>query len=134
MALSPCLCFASVIGISAVHEQCVTDHITCAGAAEPQHGRGNLLWLGNATDWFILQKLGQDLGITAGQRLRHWRIDRAWADRVDADLPGGVFEGGSLRQADHAVLGCVIGREPGTPMTPPIDEQLTIALPPFRSI
>src|SRR5437879_10578796 len=67
MALSPCLSFASVSGISAVHEQCVTDHITCAGAAEPQHGRGNLLWLGNATDWFILQKLGQDLGITAGR-------------------------------------------------------------------
>src|SRR6266700_6932562 len=96
--------------IAAIHEERVTDHKASTRAAEPEDGCGNLLRFAEAPDWFVLHHFGQGLGITAGHRLHHWRLDRAWANRVYADATGGVFEGGSLGQAEHTVLVSVIGR------------------------
>ena len=91
----------------------MTDHKAGTRAAEPQDGGGNLLRFAQAPDGFALHHFVQDVGIPADHRLHHWRLDCAWANRVDADAPGGVFEGGSLGQAEHPVLGGVIGRQSG---------------------
>src|SRR5690348_15606142 len=104
---------SSACRIAAVHQERVTDHKAGTRAAEPQDGCGNLLRLAQAPDGFALHHFGQDLGITTDHRLHHWRLDRAWANRVDADATGGVFEGSRLGQAEHAVLGSVIGRQSG---------------------
>src|SRR6266487_5056496 len=104
---------SSACRIATVHEERVTDHKAGTRAAEPEDGCGNLLRLAEAPDWFVLHHFVQDFGITADHRLHHWRLDRTWTDRVDADATGSVFEGGSLGQADHAVLGSVIGRQSG---------------------
>src|SRR2546421_11753954 len=92
----------SACRIAAIHQERVTDHKAGTRAAEPEHGCGNLLRFTEASDGFVLHHFGQGFGITAGHRLHHWRLDRAWANRVDADATGGVFEGGTLGQADVA--------------------------------
>src|SRR5438477_3433160 len=102
----------STCRIAAVHQERVTDHKARTRAAEPEDGCGNLLRFTEASDGFVLHHFGQGFGITAGHRLHHGRLDRAWANRVDADATGGVFEGGRLGQAEHAVLSSVIGRQP----------------------
>src|SRR5947209_9738058 len=101
----------SACRIAAIHEERVTDHKASTRATEPEDGCGNLLWFAEAPDWFVLHHFVQDFGITADHRLHHWRLDRAWANRVDADATSGVFEGGRLGQAEHAVLGRGIGRQ-----------------------
>nr|WP_236023053.1 hypothetical protein [Dictyobacter formicarum] len=82
-------------------------------ATEPENGTRNLLWLAQTPNWFVLHHPGQGSRITADHRLRHWRLDGPWANRVDTDATGGVVEGGSLRQAEHAVLGGLIGPQSG---------------------
>src|SRR5690348_6784713 len=104
---------SSACRIAAIHQERVTDHKAGTRATEPEDGSRNLLWFAQAPDWLVLHHFGQGFGITAGHRLHHGRLDRAWTDRVNADATGGVFEGGRLGQAEHAVLGRVIGRPSG---------------------
>src|SRR5438034_11776921 len=73
----------SACRIAAIHQERVTDHKAGTRARQPEDGCGNLLRLAKAPDWFALHHFGQGLGITAGHRLHHWRLDRAWANRVD---------------------------------------------------
>ena len=52
-----------------------------------------------------------DRELAAGDHVGdHRRLDRAGADRVDADAARRVLERGALGQAEHAVLGGVVGR------------------------
>ena len=64
----------------------------------------------------------------------HRGLDRAGADRVDADAAGRVLQGGAGGQPDHPVLGGVVGGPPGSPTRPPREEQLTIAPLPWARI
>src|SRR6266704_1407796 len=99
----------SACGVPAINNEGVADYEACAGAAKPKNGSGDLLGPTESPNrqvshdvfhcvWFLSQHVGN-----------HWRIDRPWAHRIDANSSGGIFERSALCQADHSVLGCMVG-------------------------
>src|SRR3954469_21188337 len=117
----------SMRGVTAVHGEGMADYETGAGAAQPQHGSGDLLRPAETPDRLIAHDFFHGLRLL-GQHFGHHRgFDRARAHGVDADAARGVFEGCTLRKPDHAVLSRWYMARPGSPIRPPIEEQLTIA-------
>src|SRR6266513_6116586 len=100
----------SARGVSAIDNERVPDHEACARAAEPKNGSGDLLRPTKSPNRLVSQDVFHGVWFL-GQHVRnHRRIDRPWAYRIDANSSGGIFERSALRQPDHAVLGCMVGR------------------------
>src|SRR6266705_1195552 len=98
----------SARGVSAIDNECVADHEACAGAAKPKNGRGDLLRPTKSSNRLVLQDVFHGVGFLSQHVGNHWRIDRPWAHRIDANSSGGIFERSALRQPDHSVLGCMV--------------------------
>src|SRR4051812_7287986 len=101
--------FLSARGISAIDNQCVADHKACAGAAQPKNGRSDLLRPTKSPNRLVLQDVFHGIWFLSQHVRNHWRIDRPWAHRINANSSGGIFERCALRQPDHSVLGCMVG-------------------------
>jgi hypothetical protein len=103
----------SLGGVAAVDGKGDADDETCSGAAQPQHGCGDLLGVSEAAD----RCRGGGFGVVEfafGDHVGdHRGLDGAWADGVDADAAGCVLQGGAGGQPDHAVLGGVVGAAAG---------------------
>src|SRR5215203_5660704 len=99
----------SVRGETAVDRQADTDHEARAGAAQPQHRRGDLLGSAEAANRLLFHDLGYRVRLAFEHVGDHRGVDRAGADRVDADAARRVLDTCALGHADHGVLGPVIG-------------------------
>ena len=97
----------------AIDGEGVADHVARAGAAEPEHGRGDLLGPARAADGDVLRDLGVRLLVPADDVAGDLRVDQAGIDRVHADAVLDVFQAGRPRQADHAVLRGDVGADAG---------------------
>src|SRR4051794_3660560 len=91
--------------LAAVDDHGVPDNEAGPGRAEPHDGRGDLLRTTHPPDRLLRNHLRAALGGAPGKPVHHRRVDVPRADGVDAEVLGGVVEGGGLGQADHAVLG-----------------------------
>src|SRR5438094_40484 len=103
----------SARGVSAVDNECVADHEACARAAQPKNGRGDLLGATKSSNRQVSQDVFHGVWFLSQHVANHWRIDRPWTHRIDANSSGGIFERSALRQPDHSVLGCMVGRATG---------------------
>src|SRR5712692_8649803 len=104
---------SSTYGVSAVHDECVTDYEACAWAAKPKNGSGDLLRPTKSSNRYVFHQLFHGFCLTGQHARDHRRIDDSRADRVNADAPGGIFESSALGQPEHPVLGGVIDSAAG---------------------
>src|SRR5437773_558821 len=100
----------SVRGEAAIDWQSHAEHEAGPGAAKPEDGRGDLIGPPQPSDRLIPHDLLHRVGLLLKHVRHHGRIDRSWAYRIDANAPRRIFKRGALGQADHPVLGCVVGR------------------------
>src|SRR5437660_9613846 len=103
----------SARGVAAIDNEGVADHEACARAAKRKNGRGDLLRPTKSPNRLVLQDVFHGVGFLSQHVGNHWRIDRPWAHRIDANSSGGIFERSALRQPDHSVLGCMVGCSAG---------------------
>src|SRR6266404_3623301 len=96
-------------GVSAINNERVTDHEACTGATQPKNGRGDLLRSTKSANRHVSHDLLHSVWFLSQHLSNHRRIDRPRAHRIDANSSGGIFEGSALRQADHSMLGCMVG-------------------------
>src|SRR6266436_9433302 len=92
----------SARGVTAIDNQCVTDHEACARAAKPKNGSGDLLRLTKSANRLVSQDVFHGVRFLSQHVRNHRRIDRPRAHRIDANSSGGTFERGALRQPDHS--------------------------------
>src|SRR3954463_7147403 len=85
--------------LAAVDDHGVPDDEAGPGRAEPHDGRGDLLRTTHPPDRLLRDHLRSALGRAPGEAPHHRRVDVPGADGVDAEVLGGVVEGGGLRQA-----------------------------------
>ena len=92
-------------GLTAVDDHGVTDRERCFVGAEPQNCGCDFVGLAHSADLLLGDDGGTAFVGVAGEAAHHLGLDDAGADRVDADVRGGVVEGGRLGEADEAVFG-----------------------------
>src|SRR3954470_9284460 len=81
----------SVRGEAAVDRQADADHEARGRAAQPEDRGGDLLGPAEAADRLLLHDLGHRVSLTFEHVGDHRRVDRAGADRVDADAARLIF-------------------------------------------
>src|SRR3712207_6291637 len=91
-------------GEAAVYRQGDGDHEARARAAQPQYRSGDLLRSTEASDRLLLHDPGHRVRLTGQHLLHHRRVDRAGADRVDADAARGIFDACASGHTDHRML------------------------------
>src|SRR5215208_6099667 len=96
-------------GVAAIDGKCDTEHEAGCRAAEPKHGRGDLVRASQPADRLIGLGLGHVELAPGDHAFDHRGLDSSRADRVDADAAGSVLEGRALGEADDAVFGGVVG-------------------------
>lgn len=90
--------------VAAVHRQGVTDNKARCVAAQPKHGRGDLLRTAEASDRLFPQNLFHCVRL-AGEHAGHHRcVNDAWTDRVDPDASRRIFDRSAPGHADHSVF------------------------------
>src|SRR3546814_12858420 len=97
-------------GEATVDRQTDADHEARVRAAKPQHRVGDLRGPGEAAEELLFHDLGHCVSLTVEHVGDHRRVDRAGADRVEADAARCIFDTRALGHAEHGVLGAVIGR------------------------
>src|SRR6266566_9254202 len=104
---------SSTCGVSAINNERVTDHEACAGATQPKNGSGDFLRSTKSANRHVSHDLFHSVWFLSQHLRNHRRIDRPRTHSIDADSSGGIFERGALRQADHSMLGCMVGCSTG---------------------
>src|SRR5215207_5559364 len=114
-------------GVAAVDRKRDADHEAGYWAAEPEHGRGDLVCAPEPADRLVGQRLGHVEFALGDHLLDHRGLDRSRADRVDADAAGRVSSAALLVRPRTPCLEAWYAARPGSPTRPPSDEQLTMA-------
>src|SRR4051812_34514150 len=92
----------------AVYRQGLAGDVARARTAEPEHGRGDLLWSAGAAHGNAPRCFRVDGFVSLEYVAAHLRIDQAGIHCIHADAMPDVFESGCPRQPDHAMLRCDI--------------------------
>src|SRR3954451_1942696 len=102
-----CIPFRSLSpgGVAAVDRQCDSDDEAGAGAAQPQHGRGDLLRLTEPVDRLVGDRFVGVQFTLVDHGGDHRGGDGAGAYGVDPDAARRVFERGAAGEAKHAMFG-----------------------------
>ena len=95
---------------AAIDWQRDAEHEAGPGAAEPEDGRGDLIRPPQPSDRLIPHDLLHRVGLLLEHVRHHGRVDRSRAHCIDTNAARRIFKRGALGQANHAVLGCVVGR------------------------
>src|SRR6266446_9381136 len=99
-------------GVSAIDGECLTDYEACARAAKPKNSISNLLGATKSTNGYVFHQLFDGFRLSGHHAGDHRRIDGPWANRVNANAHGGIFESSVLCKSKHPVLGGVIQTAP----------------------
>ena len=120
--------------VTAIDRKNLSGSERCAGGTEPDHDAGDLFRLADAADGsrgfqhlLYFRRPRHEVAI-------HSRLDRPGRDGIDSNVLFGVFQRDRFGQPVDGVLAGNVDRNRGTPISPAMEELLTMAPPPVFSI
>src|SRR2546423_4675809 len=104
--------------LAAVSHERVPDDEAGSLRTEPENRVSDFLGLTHSSDRLLRDHLCPAFRRPAGEPAHHWRVDVAWAHRIDANVLRGIVERGRARESDHAVLRRSVSRAAFDPNDP----------------